>query len=181
MSFIIDFDIELLRWIQNGRIKSFDNFLYWISYTTTYVSIVILLILAYHGFIKKERNLSITFYQMLTMFSASAFVSLLLKCTIKRSRPFITYSDISKLSEAGSFSFPSGHTAEAFAMAFGAILIFQNKLWAIPIILWALLVAYSRMALGVHYPIDVFAAIVIALVISVLIKHLTKKWKPEAN
>lgn len=181
MDFILDFDIELLRWIQNGRIKSLDNLLYWISYTTTYVSIIILLILVYHGFIKKKRNVRITFYQMLTMFSVSACVSLLLKCTIKRLRPFITYPDIIKLSEAGSFSFPSGHTAEAFAMALGAILIFQNKRWAIPIILWALLVAYSRMALGVHYPVDVFAAIVIALVISVLIKHLTKKWKPKVN
>ena len=176
MSSIIDFDIELLRLIQNSRITLFNNFLYWISYTTTFVSIAILLILAYHRFSKKEQNRKVIFYQLLTLFSISAFVSLLLKYTIERPRPFITYPDIVKLSEAGSFSFPSGHATEAFAMAFGAIIFFQNKLWAIPITLWALLVAYSRMALGVHYPTDIFAAIVIALIICLLTKYLIIKW-----
>ncbi|TXB60110.1 phosphatase PAP2 family protein [Phaeodactylibacter luteus] len=176
MNFIIDFDIELLRWIQNSRIAYLDNFLYWVSYSTTFVSIALLLVLASQGFIKKARNFKVIFYQLLTVFLTSAFVSLVLKFTIERPRPFITYPDIVKLSEAGSFSFPSGHTTEAFSMAFGAMLLFQNKLWSIPIILWALLVAYSRMALGVHYPFDVFAAILIALIISFLTIITRAKW-----
>lgn len=176
MNYIIDLDIELLRLIQSSRIILFDDFLYWISYTTTFVSIAILLVLAYKSFIKKEINTKFTFYQLLIIFSASACVSLILKFTIQRPRPFTSYSDIIKLSEAGSYSFPSGHTTEAFAIALGAILLFRNKLWAISIVLWALFVAYSRMALGVHYPLDVFTGIIIAVLISFSTKIIRAKW-----
>jgi undecaprenyl-diphosphatase len=78
-----------------------------------------------------------------------------------RDRPFITYPDIIKLSEAGSSSFPSGHTIEAFAIAFAVFYLFKERMFVIIIFSWAILVAYTRMALGVHYPLDVLAGIFI--------------------
>jgi undecaprenyl-diphosphatase len=111
---------------------------------------------------------------MLSLFLAASTLSLILKYSIKRARPFITYPDIEKLSEAGSYSFPSGHTAEAFTIAIGALLLFRKKQFSIPILIWAILVAYSRMTLGVHFPSDIIASIVIALVICISIKKYLK-------
>jgi undecaprenyl-diphosphatase len=46
-------------------------------------------------------------------------------------------------------------------MATALSLSFSKKKIIIPVYLWAMLVAYSRMALGVHYPSDVLAGIII--------------------
>jgi membrane-associated phospholipid phosphatase len=174
MNFILDYDIEILRLIQENRLIYLDHFLYWISFTTTFVSIGILLSLAYQSFVKKKNSIKSIFFKMLSMFLAATTLSLILKYSIKRVRPFITYPDIEKLSEAGSYSFPSGHTAEAFTIAIGALLLFRKKRFFMSILTWAILVAYSRMTLGVHFPSDIIASIAVALVICISIKKYLK-------
>jgi undecaprenyl-diphosphatase len=54
---------------------------------------------------------------------------------------------------------------EAFAMAAALSQIFRRRLITLPLFLWALLVAYSRVALGVHYPSDVLAGMIIGFAI----------------
>lgn len=174
MNLISECDIEMLRWIQETRIVYLDNFLFWISYTTTFVSIGVLLLLLYQVFGKKVAPPKKRLYPLLSMWLLSSLISFVLKYAVERARPFVTYPEIAKLSEAGSFSFPSGHTTEAFTIAFGGILLFRDKQLAILIFLWALLVGYSRMSLGVHFPTDVLAGIVVALLVSLAIRHLTK-------
>ena len=52
-------------------------------------------------------------------------------------------------------------------------LLFRNKLYTITAIIWALLTCYSRMYLGVHYPGDILAGIVIGIITSfVVYKYL---------
>ena len=106
-----------------------------------------------------------TFYQMLTVLLSAALISFVMKNTIFRERPFKSYPDIEKLSEAGSSSFPSGHTLEAFAIATAFAFAFPKKKYVIPLFIWALLVAYSRMALGVHYPSDVLGGMIVGVFI----------------
>jgi undecaprenyl-diphosphatase len=56
-------------------------------------------------------------------------------------------------------SFPSDHSTVAFAAAF-AVLVFYRRLGAL-LVLTAIGVAFSRVLLGVHYPVDVAASVVI--------------------
>lgn len=87
---------------------------------------------------------------------SSVAANLVLKPLTRRRRP-----DSSRLLAArrarvpGSSSFPSGHSASAFAFAtgVGSVLPFE----AIPIRGLAALVAYSRVHTGVHHPADVVA------------------------
>jgi membrane-associated phospholipid phosphatase len=90
-------------------------------------------------------------------FLVSAFVSTALKYSFKRDRPFVTYSDIEKETSGGSYSFPSGHTSDAFATATSLSMAFPKWYVIVPSFLWASAVGYSRMDLGVHYPTDVLA------------------------
>ncbi|PZF71631.1 phosphatase PAP2 family protein [Taibaiella soli] len=178
---LYDYDLTLLRLIHHSRITALDMPLYWLSFVNTFVSIGILLFLLFLSF--KRRAILPLFLKILTVFLISALMVWLIKNIMFRQRPFITYTDIQKLSEAGSASFPSGHTTEAFAMAF-AISFLSGRWWLVLLVYtWALLVAYSRIALGVHYPSDVLGGMVLGTFIAFITLKLTNRlqWKRKMN
>ncbi|MGD9992891.1 MAG: phosphatase PAP2 family protein [Salinivirgaceae bacterium] len=75
----------------------------------------------------------------------------------------------------GKYGFVSSHAANSFALAGFISLFFNNKHLSVGIILWAALVSYSRIYLGVHYPADVFAGGLLGLFLAVLVFYLYKK------
>jgi len=91
----------------------------------------------------------------------SAIVANILKYTIDLPRPYELYPFIEKLGRGGSPSFPSGHTADAFAFFTAVSLMHRKWFVVVPCLVWALLVGYSRMSLGVHFPSDVLAGALI--------------------
>jgi membrane-associated phospholipid phosphatase len=72
-------------------------------------------------------------------------------------------------------SFPSGHTATAFVFYLIFCLVFENKFWLIAGLLYALTVGYSRIYLAQHFPFDVAAGIVVA-VVSVVFSFFIQNW-----
>jgi membrane-associated phospholipid phosphatase len=173
-----DIDIEILRFIHHHRIGGLDQLLYLISFTTSFISIGIVLTILITSLKTKSKPLRLIFYKMLAVLIIAATISFTLKNLIIRDRPFKTYPDIEKLSEAGSSSFPSGHTLEAFAIAVALSILIHKRKFIIPVFIWALLVAYSRMALGVHYPSDVFSGMIIGSLIGWLVPLLIRINKP---
>ena len=73
-----------------------------------------------------------------------------------------------------SYSFPSGHTASAFAAAIA--LLWHNRKWGIPVTIFAALMGFSRIYVEVHYCTDVIAGVVsgaiCALVAVAIVKFL---------
>ncbi len=106
----------------------------------------------------------------------------LIKNVVKRARPCWLDSSIPLLIKKPlDYSFPSGHTLasfEAFVMIF-----LHNKKWGIVSGLLAVLIAFSRLYLFVHFPTDVLAGAILGTVISIvtykmydyLIPYLKKK------
>ncbi len=98
-----------------------------------------------------------------------------LKYAINRPRPFEQYpNDIVQRTDAGKYSFPSGHTSAAFATA--TALTLSTKKWyvAVPSYAYACAVGYSRMRLGVHFPSDVLGGIVVGIGSSLLVFQIDK-------
>lgn len=78
----------------------------------------------------------------------------LIKGGISRERPFVTHTIIQLGAEPlDRCSFPSGHTLHA--VAFTLVAVHYFPLLALPLVPFALLVAASRLVLGLHYPSDV--------------------------
>jgi undecaprenyl-diphosphatase len=89
-----------------------------------------------------------------------------MKRTVGRGRPSRVH-DLAVIREPDRFSFPSGHATASLAVALSYAVAFP--LLAGPLVLLALLVGYSRVRLGVHYPSDVLAGQLLAAVSSVAV------------
>lgn len=71
---------------------------------------------------------------------------------------------IYQLEELGkSYSFFSAHSSSSMCLATFTALYFKNKIYGIAIYVWASFVAYSRIYVGKHYPLDVFVGIFFGL------------------
>ena len=102
---------------------------------------------------------------------ADAVAYRVVKALIVRPRPLLNPEIVSWLrvvGEAHGPSFPSNHATNCFAGA--VILVWYFPRWRGLIYTFAALVAYSRIALGVHYPSDVIAGIILGSVVGSLVK-----------
>jgi membrane-associated phospholipid phosphatase len=154
-------DIKILRAINSPEDLPSDGFFRFISNSEPYVMFSVPVGIATTGFIKHDKTLLRNAYTGLAALAVTSGISLALKYTVNRDRPFVTYPDIAQKSKAGSPSFPSGHTSSSFATATSLSLAYPKWYIIVPSFTWAGTVGYSRMHLGVHYPSDVLAGALI--------------------
>lgn len=85
-----------------------------------------------------------------------------LKNGFKRNRPQVALQDFHSLvTPSDQFSFPSGHTSAAFMVA--SITGFFIPALLFPLLLWGILVGFSRVVLGVHFPTDTLVGMVLGV------------------
>lgn len=128
------------------------------------------LVYALVAFIRGEKKLAAAV--IIVMLFVNAINNGFIKATFQRKRPFEDHPDICiAIENPYGSSFPSGHSANAFACAL-VIMHFYIDFGFIALIL-AILIAVSRMYLKVHYFTDVlFGAIVGSLIAIILISFL---------
>ncbi|MDC9728806.1 MAG: phosphatase PAP2 family protein [Methyloprofundus sp.] len=86
----------------------------------------------------------------------------ILKNGFKRNRPQAALNDFHSLvTPSDQFSFPSGHTSAAFMVTI--ITGFFIPALLLPLLLWAALVGFSRVVLGVHFPTDTLAGLILGV------------------
>lgn len=81
----------------------------------------------------------------------------LFKNVFERLRPCHVLEQVRLVTErcGGQFGFISSHASNAFALAIFLGKVLKNKKWFIGLFVWATIVAYSRVYVGVHYPLDI--------------------------
>ena len=177
MDSLLSMDKGILIFIQNYLQN--DMFTpFWVVLTNA-GGIVLFLGIAGLLLTKKTR-----FCGVAALFSIGAEVFLsngIIKTLIARPRPFDIYPDIIPLiGPPTNFSFPSGHTGFAFAAAFVMYRMLPRK-YGVPALLLALLIAFSRLYLGVHYPSDVLFGILIGALTAETAVELTEKFMENSE
>lgn len=108
---------------------------------------------------KGKRQLA---WQLLVAFLISGIAAQVIKNLIDAPRPRLYFEAsqyryfIDGITMANNHSFPSGHTATAFALATVLAFHFNKKNWSLWLLAGAILVAYSRLYLAQHFLIDVW-------------------------
>ena len=124
------------------------------------VSIVIFL------WLKRMRGLALVLATALAV-SISDFLGATLKELIARDRPCHVLSHIKDIANcSNSFSFPSNHAVNSFTFATIVTLAYKNLTFLLYVS--ALLIGYSRIYLGVHYPTDVLSGALLGILIGFL-------------
>ena len=184
----LSFDLTVFSWIQTIQNSILTPVMSVISLLGTKGAVFFLL-----GFVllcsRKWRKVGVAMLGALAI--TTVCNSVIVKELLARPRPFnldydwwlavYRYPDF--VSRPDSFSFPSGHTAAAFAAA--AALFWQSRKGGILLGLFAVLMGFSRVYLEVHYCTDVlFGAlfgVIYALIAVVLVRHFYPTVYPLAE
>ena len=118
---------------------------------------------------------------LLALLLSLVFTNLTLKHLVSRARPWLTVEGLIPLvAEPDPNSFPSGHTSAAFAAATAWALTFSRRWMGAAGLACAALMAFSRLYVGVHFPTDVAAGVLVGLLcgwLSCLIWRRTPVWR----
>lgn len=128
-----------------------------------------------------KKNKKLGFQMLIALALGYLFGNLMIKNLVARERPFLNNPLIELIiKEPSEFSFPSGHALSSFSASF--TIFIYNKKYGLTAIIFASLIAFSRLYLYVHYPSDIIGALVLALFVTYLAKYLIQYvYRAEIN
>ena len=155
----------------NGLAPAWDAFFWWVSVPWAWTPLYLLLVLAVcRRFPARRSRLWVAMAVGLCLTGTDVVSARVLKPSVARLRPshepsleeaiHLVEERPGKWYQGGSYGFVSSHAANHMGMAlvFGTIL---GGPWLVGLLFWALLIGYSRIHLGVHYPGDVLGGFLV--------------------
>jgi undecaprenyl-diphosphatase len=172
-------DTSLFFLINKGLQNSFFDMIMPLITKRAYMLLVLIVIPVFSK--ERKKGLQVLGLCLLSFAIADSSANIL-KHLFERPRPCHILEDVRLLVGCGrSFSFPSSHAVNAFAVA-ATFSHFYRKA-ALPMFFCAALIAFSRIYVGVHYPSDVIAGAIWGGIITALVilihKWFSKRFSPD--
>ena len=175
LSLLQQIDQDLFLRINNGLsnpvfdllMPYFRNRYFWLP---LYLFLVVFLISNY-----KKTGLVMIISMFITFGIADYSASSIIKPTFERLRPCndpeLKSSVISRIECGSGYSMPSSHAANHFAIALFLITLFYKRWkWILPLaLLWAALIGFAQIYVGVHYPFDITVGAILGAIIGYLV------------
>lgn len=161
-------DRSIFLFLNGIHNEFFDVFMWYVSKTATWTLMLLFLL-----YILFKNNWKIALLVVvgiaLTITFADQISSGLIKDLVERFRP--THNpEIENLVhtvngyKGGLYGFVSSHAANTLGVAVYISLLFKNRYITLSMMFWTLLVAYSRIYLGVHYPGDILGGMIVGVI-----------------
>lgn len=166
----MNWEISILQFLESLRGESLNSVFQLITFTGESVLLIGIISIIYWC-VSKKTGLKLGFIMLLSMFGNG-----ILKNIVKAQRPFeLGVVEGLRKQTATGYSFPSGHTQSATTF-WVALMIQMKEQWVYYVGATMIgLTALSRLYLGVHWPVDVLAAILVGTVLTIVGQYFFKK------
>ena len=181
---ILNLDSELFLFLNSLGSSNFDSFWIYLSYKESNILFYLSLLIFYFYSKSQKIKLSEVFYSLLfiaIMITITDQTSNLFKDSFQRLRPCYNdslqdYVRLVKETCGGKYGFFSAHASNSFSLAVFFGLIYRNKYKFIIYItlFYASLISYSRVYLGVHFPLDIFFGSIYGIIIGLVVFKIYK-------
>lgn len=167
-------DLYIFKYLNNFSGKS-DFFDLLIKFFAEYLGGILILGLFFTLITSfdKKKELKIFLIALASAIASRFIFTEIIRFFYQRPRPFITLNINLILDHAASPSFPSGHAAFYFALAF-AISFYHKKIGAY-FLIGAAIISISRVIGGIHYPSDILIGAILGYFTAILCRFLFQK------
>ncbi len=178
IDYLKNIDLNLFFTINKFHSPFFDGIMFFVS--SKWFWIPIILIVLFFSIKNFRKNFYIPILALLFCFFLTDRANSVSKKLTKRYRPshnteIQTQVHIVNGYRGGLYSFFSGHAANSLGLALLASMFFRKKWLTIFLVSWSVLVSYSRIYLGVHYPSDIIVGWICGALIAVLVYKISVK------
>ncbi|MDR1023651.1 MAG: phosphatase PAP2 family protein [Prevotellaceae bacterium] len=151
-------DTDLFLFLNGLHSDFFDTIMWYATATRTWIPLYLLILFLMYKKLGWRHFLLMLLGLTLCVLLADRISSGFLKPLFARLRPTHALGDVVHVVReyrGGRHGFVSSHAANLFAIAVYSLLIVRRKYFTVFMLLFALFVSYTRIYLGVHYPLDI--------------------------
>ena len=181
MEKIIDFDRQLFLFLNKLHSSWADQPLFYIS--TEWLWFPLYALFIYLIIKKTRREAWLPIVAIIISVVMSDQISTVIKKKVQRFRPthdLVLKDKVHTVNNyrGGNYGFVSSHASNTFCVALLVALILETSIFVtLLLFFWAIVVSYSRIYLGVHFPLDIAFGAILGIIIALLTFLLIKKYK----